>query len=147
MRHLKYSKRMQGISSKEDIIKEVSERLGKDYKLVERILEHSIKRIREIIDKDEETVRISLPNLGTLKANYHVTHEVASRGNKTAQKRRKYLSDNYERTKNFDVPLVEFLYASKTNSFVERGDITKNYDKMVIDIQEKNDEQVKKYFK
>lgn len=135
------------ISEKSDIIEEVCKKTGKSYELIERIFNHTIDRIRDEIQKEPETVRINLPNLGVLKANYHVTHEVASKGNKVAQDRRKYLSDNYERTKNFDVPLVEFLYASKTKEYVERGDITQNYDKMVIDIQEKNDEQVKKYFK
>lgn len=138
---------MEKVTVKEDIVREVSEKLDKDPNLINRILEHTIKRIRKEIEKEHETVRINLPNLGVLKANYHVTHEVASLGNKTAQKRRKYLSDNYERTKNFDVPLVEFLYSSKTKEFVEKGDISRNYDKMVIDINKKNDEQTDKYFK
>lgn len=68
------------------IIKELAEETGKSEKVIESVVNHSFKYISEIIAEDPEVLEINLPNLGVLKANYHMTLRL-SYDNETAKKR------------------------------------------------------------
>lgn len=135
------------VKTKDDIIKEVVAKTGKSKKVVEAVFENSIKRIREIIQDEEETVRINLPSLGILKANYHLTHDLAKKSHVKAKERRQFMSDNYERTKNYDVPLLEYLYKGKYKKEFPNGETLWKYAELIDKVEVKNDEQISTYFK
>lgn len=78
--------------TKEDILKEIAEETGKSLKVVTAVVNYNLKYLKNIIEKDPETLAINLPNLGILKANYTFNLTMADE-NKVCKRRLELLRD------------------------------------------------------
>lgn len=105
---------MQKIITKEDIIKEIAEEIGKPEYVVESIINYNIKYIREIVETRPEVLSIRIPFIGKLRANSIFTKRL-KKTHKTPKLRDVYIeglrgTEDYKKfRKVFRKPLLYYL--------------------------------------